>query len=228
MGQPTPEVATPVAAEAERPAEVNTPAAPAEKLYAGKYKSVEDLEAGYKEVETHIASTGKKANLIDSLVVRIAQEQGISEGTAFDYIASLSNGELANLAKETPTDTPLTPPTQSSDPVARAEARRARWDILSSRLLSKHPEASNVIDSMEIEFMQKGDDPIAAFEKRYLPMIEAGKEAAMVSAQKKNAASVTTGAGIVPAPDPLAEAFLYAQKTNDWKPYIRLKTANKE
>jgi len=49
----TPQVATPAPTEA---APAPAPA-PAEKLYAGKYKSVEEMEAGYKALETRLGST---------------------------------------------------------------------------------------------------------------------------------------------------------------------------
>ena len=255
MGQPTPstgaEAATAVAPSTP-PAVAGTPAttpavttAPAEKLYAGKYKTPEELESAYKEAERTITDRGRKANLIDNLTVRIAQEQGVSEEIAFDYLASLSQGELKELGKQmgapqtgagtggvepSPGSGPAAPGTpnpapngQYSDPIARAEARRARWDYLSDRLVAAHPEAASVLDQIELEFMQKGENPVTIFEKRYLPLIQRGQEAAAASTAGKNAAAPTVGAGVIPAPDPLEEAFYEAQRTGSWVKYYRLK-----
>lgn len=202
---------------------------PGEKLYAGKFKTTEELEKGYIEGEKFIQDRGRKANLVDSLTQRIAQEQGITEEGAFDYLASLSKGELKDLQNraaaspnvEITASAPVERTESMSDPVARGEARRARWEMQQDKLLAAHPEASSVLDQIELEFMQTGEAPAKIFEKRYAPFIERGKQDALRSVERKNAAGVTVGVESMPAPDREAELYAYAQRTGDWKPLIK-------
>lgn len=196
-----------------------------EKLYAGKFKTPEELEKGYEEAHNLINERGRQANLAVSLAQRVAQEQGITEEAAFDYLAGLSKGEMkdlnARVAAEVPTEvTPASRQETMSDPVARSEARRARWETQQDKLLATHPEAASVLDQIELEFMQTGEAPTKIFEKRFLPLIERGKQEAFKSMEKKNAAGISVGVSAMPAPDKEAELFAYAQRTNDWKPLI--------
>jgi antitoxin component HigA of HigAB toxin-antitoxin module len=124
----------------------------AEKLYAGKYKSIEDLEKGYKEAEksvTKVAELERKIKEFEDKQPKYVTEDGkFNPELKIKYDYEIDNREFltyADLAKSLDTDT--------RDEVEKllGEAQRLYNPRNKSAYLQKMKEAKNYFDSEIIE-----------------------------------------------------------------------------
>lgn len=144
--EPTAETTTETATQETEPTE------PAEKLYAGKYKSIEDLEKGYKEAEksfNKVAELEKRIKDYESKQPKYVNEDGkFNPEIKLQYDQYIDNQEFltyAELARQLDADT--------RDEVERllSEAQRVYNPRNRQAYLSKLKEAKNYFDSEVIE-----------------------------------------------------------------------------
>lgn len=153
--------------------EPTTEPQPAEKLYAGKYKSIEDLEKGYKEAEksfNKVAELEKRIKEFESKQPKYVTEDGkFNPELKVKYDQYIDNQEFmtyADLARQ------LDVETRAEVERLLGEAQRLYNPRNKSAYISKLKEAKNYFDSEVIESIAENKRTLEAQAKSEMQSYE--------------------------------------------------------
>lgn len=208
--------------EAQQPPPAETTPAPEPRLYAGKYRTPEELEAGYENSfreldrirERHTAELQAERQRVDELFSRVVQPQAPPDDP-FARLTSTEDGtftpealreavraEARRIAREEAQ--------ASVAPLTEMERRRNIGTAARSRVASKYADFADIENDLST-FVQSDEQTLATYNR----MFGADPEAAMEWAYLKHRVANPAKAPRVSAADQAPGGEIPAQRTNE-------------
>ena len=198
-----------------------TAAQKAERLYAGKYKSAEELEIAYKNVESKVGqksyaeTIGQKVVEVTGYTIKDLEEAGYSPEQIVQAIYTTKP------ADETPK--PELKPQQSLDSIKRnvedSKVERLEWRMSIKDFVSENPLAKEFLDEIN-DFhsmpLYKDWTPEQIFNSKLKKFVSKGEQTVRAKESEKERASLSITHAAPPTPKAGQEDFDRFQKTRNF------------
>jgi len=193
------------------PAEA-APATTEAKMYAGKFKTAEDLEKSYKELESKVGQKG----YAESLGQRVVEATGYSvtdlesagytpEQIVQAVVSWQDNGKQTEMTKASPKE-------EISQRVEDSRYEKLEWEMKLRDFFSENPEAKQFKEEMnDFHSMSqyKGMDPQDLFGSKLSKFVTKGEENVQARQSEKEKASLSISNAAPPVVD---ETMIHATK----------------
>jgi len=185
------------AAPEATPSPDETPSSEPEKVYAGKYKSAEELEKAYKEAQAKISQKGFSEKLGEEVVK--ATGYSVDELTQAGY--SETQIVEAMLNKTAPVAPPVNDPVKPiKEAVESSQISSVKFELELERLYRKNADAEQLDDWIR-KFKQLPDNKSRSAAEIYeelKPLMKKGQEEAYAKQSEKERATVKVSHNVAP------------------------------
>ncbi len=154
-----------------------------------------DAEAAIKKLQNlnslvgdqTVAAARKKADTYDNLIERASTEQGVSKEEVQARIEEALTAQAGQTAPAATVQAQPTAPANTGDALLRKQVADLTRSNQTSQLLTKYPEAQQILETVQGDWDASGPDMTQIFEAKYKPLLDAGtKNADEVTKEKES------------------------------------------